>query len=220
MYGRLPISVLTLVLLTGVAPTVAMAADSAADAKYSYRPYGQGNQAGSDAENSPANSSGRVPAEPKYAPANVARPQAAAPTGRDDAWRPPPPGQADESDRDDRSNRGDAYVPPDRPMSPPAGGSASPPGATASRLIEATANAPDRSVPFDVREQDARRAAIEAWRSKAAASFGPEFSQWRLADQRHVDCVRDRRDDAVCTVRGVPTRGDAQFSGRYPDDRD
>ena len=218
MYGRLPISVLTLVLLTGLAPTVAMAADSAADAKYSYRPYGQGNQAGNDAEYSPANS-GRVPAEPKYAPANAARPQAAAPTGRDDAWRPPPPGQADESDRDDRNNRGDAYVPPDRPL-PPAGESAPPPGSAASRPIEATANAPDRSVPYDVREQDARRAAIEAWRSKAAASFGPEFSQWRLADQRHVDCVRDRRDDAVCTVRGVPMRGDAQFGGRYPDDRD
>lgn len=220
MYRRLSISGLALVLLAGIVPSTAMAADSAADSKYSYRPYGQQNQAGSDAENSPANSSGRAPAEPSYAPSGNGGAQVAAPTYRDDARRAPPPSQIDKSDRGDRDTQGDAYKPPSRPLPPPTGESAPPAEYAASRLLEATASAPDRSVPYDVRERDARRAAIEAWRSKAASRFGPEFSEWRLADRRHVDCLRDRSDDAVCTVRGVPTRGDAQFDGRYPDDRD
>ena len=70
-----------------------------------------------------------------------------------------------------------------------------------------------------MREQDARRAAIEAWRSKAAERFGLEFSRWRMAERKHIDCVRDRGDDAVCTVSGVPVRGDARFDRTYRDDR-
>lgn len=121
MYRRLSISGLALVLLAGIVPSTAMAADSAADSKYSYRPYGQQNQAGSDAENSPANSSGRAPAEPSYAPSGNGGAQVAAPTYRDDARRAPPPSQIDESDRGDRDTQGDAYKPPSRPLPPPTG---------------------------------------------------------------------------------------------------
>jgi hypothetical protein len=206
-------SALALLLLAGIAPSGAFAADSA----YTYRPYGQQNQAGSDRENSPANSSGRVPAEPRYAPAGNVGAQTAAPVDRGDARRSPPPGQTNQPEQDDQ---GDAYRPADRSPPPPAGEPARPAGSPANGLLEATASAPDRSVPYGVREQDARRAAIKAWRDKAARHFGPEFSHWRIAERRHVDCVRDRGDDAVCTVSGVPTRGGAGFDSASPDDRD
>jgi len=211
------ISALAVVLVAAITLPAARAADSSADSKYSYRPYSQQNQAGSDAANSPANSSGRVPAEPSYARPGDAGTQAAAPTDRNDAWRAPPPGQLNEDDRDDQ---GGVDVRAGRPLPPPAGEAPPPAGYAASRLLEATASAPDRSVPYNVREQDARRAAIEAWRSKATARFGPEFSHWRFADRRQVDCRRNSSDDAICTVRGVPTRDDAQFNRRDPDDRD
>lgn len=206
-------SALALLLLAAIAPSWVLAADST----YTYRPYGQQNQAGSDTENSPANSSGRVPAEPRYAPAGNVGAQTAAPVDRGDAWRPPPPGQLNQ---DEPGDQGDADVRTARPMPPPADEPARPAGSPANGLLEATASAPDRSVPYGVREQDARRAAIEAWRDKAARRFGPEFSHWRVAERRHVDCVRDRGDDAVCTVSGVPTRGGAGFDSASPDERD
>jgi len=213
MSRRPSMSVLALLLVPNLVPSQVMAADGA----YTYRPYGQQNQAGSDAENSPANSSGRPASEPSGGAPVFNSDQAATRSYRDDARRAPAPSQIDESDRD---NRGDAYVPTDRPAPPPAGEQPARGSYDANTLLEATASAPDRSVPYSVREKDARHAAIEAWRDKAARRFGPEFSQWRLAERRHVDCVRDRGDDAVCTVSGVPIRGGAGFDGASPDDRD
>lgn len=213
MSRRPPMSALALLLLAGIAPSGAFAADSA----YTYRPYGQQNQAGSDSENSPANNSGRPASERSGAVPGEGGEQAAAPTYRGDARRSPPTGQIDQPAQTDQ---GDAYRPADRSPPPPAGEPARPAESAINGLLEATASAPDRSVPYGVREQDARRAAIEAWRDKAARRFGPEFSHWRIAERRHVDCVRDRGDDAVCTVSGVPTRGGAGFDSASPDDRD
>jgi hypothetical protein len=141
--------------------------------------------------------------EPASSPANTV-PQPAGP--RDAAEGAPGAGRITEPDNGDGGVDEPAEQPPPR-------------GRVESRRIEATASAPDRSVPYSVREQDARRAAIDAWRAKAAERFGPEFSHWRMAERRHIDCVRERGDDAVCTVTGVPTRGDARFDRVNPDGR-
>ena len=211
---RLPLmTAFAVAFLAGVAPVAAMAADSAADSKYKYPPYGQQNPAGSDAANSPAGNAGPAAVEP-----NGAGPGGTDERGYDRAYRDDAPGaprsdQAPDADQDDVDERADGPAPP------PPSGQAPPPGVGEARRIEATASAPDRSVPYNVREQDARRAAIEAWHNKAAERFGPEFSHWRMAERRHVDCVRDRGDDAVCTVSGVQVRGDGRFVRAYRGDR-
>jgi hypothetical protein len=215
MYRLPSMTAFAVMLLAGIAPLAATAADSAADSKYTYRPYGQQNQAGSDAANSPANNAEPAAAEPNDAGPGPGDTEDRGYDGayRDDARRAPGPNQGPESEQDDIDERAEGPVPP------PAAGQVPPRGFAETRQIEATASAPDRSVPYSVREQDARRAAIEAWRSKAAERFGPEFSHWRMAERRHVDCVRDRGDDAVCTVSGVPVRGDARSDRPYRDDR-
>lgn len=211
MDHRPSMTALAVALLVGIAPTAALAADSAADSKYTYRPYSQQNQAGGDAEKSPANNAGPAAAAPDDVGNGPAVEGPPVQTYRDDARRAPERGPTSDPDDDAVDERAE------RPAPPPANERGPSAGFAEIRRIEATASAPDRSVPYNVREQDARRAAIEAWRSKAAERFGPEFSRWRMAERRHVDCVRDRGDDAVCTVSGVPTRGDAPFGGPNPD---
>lgn len=213
MYPLFSTPAFAVMLLAGIAP--ATAADSAADSKYTYRPYGQQNPAGSDAANSPANNVGPAAAEPDGAgpePGDAGDQRGYDRAYRDEAPGAPGPGPIPQYEQDGVDERADGPAPP-----PPAG--QVPPRGAEIRRIEATASAPDRSVPYSVREQDARRAAIEAWRSKAAERFGAEFSHWRMAGGRHVDCVRDRGDDAVCTVSGVPVRGDARTDRSYRDDR-
>lgn len=73
--------------------------------------------------------------------------------------------------------------------------------------IEVQAAAPDDGIPLAVRERDARRAAIQGWRSKVADRYGPEFSQWRSAVGKHLDCHRDRQNGVICTATGQPARG-------------
>lgn len=203
---------LAAVVLTGLAPATLAAAGGSNGGAYEYRPYSQQNQAGSNAESSPANSR----AAPATAP-NDEGPRASdargdsEPAYRHDARRGPPlgPAQDDDGDADDRADG--PPPPPDR--GPPQRGFAE------TRRVDATASAPDHSVPYSVREQDARRAAIDAWRSKAAERFGPEFSHWRMAERRRIDCVRERGDDAVCTVSGIPVSGHGRYEGFDQDDR-
>jgi hypothetical protein len=212
---RLPwMTAFAVAFLMGVAPVAATAADSAADSKYKYPPYGQQNPAGSDGANSQANTPGPAATEPDDEGPGDADERGYDRAYHDNASRAPGPDQAPEADQDDVDERADGPAPP-----PPTGERVPPRGFAEIRRVEATANAPDRSVPYNVREQDARRAAIEAWRNKAAERFGPEFSHWRMAERRHVDCVRDRGDDAVCTVSGVPVRGDGRFGRAYRGDR-
>jgi hypothetical protein len=201
MYRLLLRSAFAVALLAG---TMTLAADAASD-RYEYQPYSQQNQAGSDAASSPANSRGAAIAPSGNVAPNNGN-EGSEPAYRGGGQQVPEPDQDDVGDRTDSA----PPSPDDR---------ASQRGYAQSRLIVATANAPDRSVPYNVREQDARRAAVEAWRSKAADRFGPEFSQWRVAQRKQIDCVRQRGDDAVCTASGVPVRSDVRPGDSDRDDR-
>lgn len=203
--NRFFLSAAVLALFAGAGASAAASADSAADSKYSYRPYSQQNQAGGNAESSPANATG-APPEQSYSYGRATEgDRTGAPAYNQSARSNPAPYRQPADERDGPDDNADGPPRPATGNPPPQGGFA------ATRLVEATASAPDRSVPYAVREQDARRAAIEAWRSKAADRFGPEFSQWRMASHRHVDCVRERGDDATCTASGIPIRGDGRM---------
>lgn len=130
---------------------------------------------------------------------------------------------------------GGTYSPSEDVYSPSRGGDAAPPplppphgvGGPPARdgygelpSVQVQAVAPDDGVPFEVRERDARRAAIEGWRSKVADRFGPEFSHWRVAIGKRVDCHPDRRDGLVCVASAQPARGFGGSGDGPRDDRD
>lgn len=123
-------------------------------------------------------------------------------------------------DRDDGANAG--QPPEDRNAGPPPREAAGPPPRDFDGglpLVEVRASAPDASVPYEVREHDARQAAIEGWRSKVAARFGPEFSHWRTAAEKRVDCHPDRRDGLVCIASAQPVRGFDRYGQWHRDGR-
>lgn len=190
--SRLPLrTAIAVALLTGAAPMTAIAANNNADSIYKYPAYGE---QGSPASGAAQPSINRPPLDPSY---EEGAPSPGAGDGQpadDTQGAPYPP----EDDSDLRASE-----PPPRRATPKP-----PPHSGDRRRITATASAPDRSIPYDVRAQDARRAAIAAWREKAARRFGPEFSHWRIAAHRRVNCRPSRRDDVICTVSGSPVRGD------------
>ena len=205
--SRLPLmTALAAILLSG-ASEVAMAETAAdADAKYKYPPYSQqaqpSQQSQPEANYSTAHASGDPPPPAAYdqnPPADGARSDE--PIYRDDARR-------------GADTRGDDFDARDDEPPPPRDAAVPSPRVGDRPLVTATASAPDPRIPYDVRAHDARRAAIEAWRSKAAERFGPGFSQWRMAAHRHVDCRPERRDDVVCTVSGEPVQGYGRFGRR------
>ena len=176
-------------LLAGTAPVTVKAANNDADSIYKYPAYGQ--------QGSPASGAAQPAINP---PVDKSYEDGAPPAAGDDSPANDPRDAAPypvEDDSDLRDNE-----PPPRSATP-----RPPPRLEGPRRITATASAPDRSIPYEVRTRDARRAAIGAWREKAAARFGPEFSHWRIAAHRRVDCRPARRDDVVCTVSGEPIRG-------------
>jgi hypothetical protein len=203
---RLPlITSFAIAIFAGAIPAGAMAADSNADKIYKYPPYGQQSQSGTDDAQAPESDPGPPPAArgyDEYPDANVQRDDE--PAYRDDA-RGAPNGYENGGD-------GDAYVPQPREAEGP------PPQSDKLPLVEATASAPDRSIPYDVRMHDAHRAAIEAWRSKVAERFGPEFSHWRMAANKRVDCRPERYDEVSCTASGVPVHGYGRVGRSYRDD--
>jgi len=176
-------------LLAGTAPVTVKAANNNADSIYKYPAYGQ--------QGSPAS--------------GAAQPAISPPVDRSYEQGAPPPGAGDDPPADD--TQGAPYPLEDdsdlRVSDPPPRSATPRPPARLEgrRRITATASAPDRSIPYEVRARDARRAAIGAWREKATARFGPEFSHWRIAAHRRVDCRPARRDDVICTVSGEPVRG-------------
>jgi hypothetical protein len=189
--SRLPLrTAIAVVLLTGAAPVSAIAANNNADSIYKYPAYGEQGSPASGADQ-PIN---RPPVDPSYEEG------APAPDAGDDQPADDPRDAAPYPAEDDSDLR--ASGPPPRRATP-----VPPPRSGDRRRITATASAPDRSIPYDVRAQDARRAAIAAWREKAARRFGPEFSHWRIAAHRRVNCRPARRDDVICTVSGSPVRG-------------
>lgn len=210
---RLPlITSFAVATFAGALSTSAMAADNNADKIYKYPPYGQQGPSGNDYTQTPESDPGPPPAaggydQGKYDPgpgANVERQDEPA---YDDRARAAPYDSGNDGD-----GSGEEPQPREAEGPPPSHFGGLP-------LVEATASAPDRSIPYDIRKHDARQAAIEAWRSKVAERFGPEFSRWRMAARRRVDCRPKRGDDAVCTVSGVPVRGYGRVGRSYPDDR-
>lgn len=210
MYRPFVVSALAAAVAAGLASAPLWAAGKPAAGTYEYRPYSSQNQAGSDAAASPANDRAASP----VAPPGDEMPDDAAPSATSRAYQP--------AYRNDAARAPQIYDGRDTggPSRPSAADQGSPRGYGETRRIKATASAPDRSVPYDLREQDARRAAIGAWRRKASERFGPEFSRWRMAQGRHVDCVRERSDDAVCTVSGVPVLSPDRDGTPDQDDRD
>jgi hypothetical protein len=202
---------LAVATLTLAAPMAANAADSNADSKYKYPPYGQQQepQSGGDYARAPDNAANAPAAsgEDDEGP-GASGERDDQPAYRDNAGRAPGPEDEPGPEDADARDRAEAPPPQANESPPPRQGEGPPPRDYAGLpRIEATASAPDRSIPYDIRKQDARRAAIEAWRGKVAERFGREFSHWRMAEGKRVDCVPERGDGVVCTVSGEPVRG-------------
>lgn len=204
----------------------------ASGGKFEYGPYGAQNNPGSGSQAAPKDDNADGPADDRDAGANAGQP----PEGQRSAGPPPKDRNAGPSYRDDgreadpdaddhaEAPPGDAYSSPPRDgQGPPPREAAGPPPRDFDGdlpLVEVRASAPDASVPYEVRERDARQAAIQAWRSKVAARFGPEFSHWRTAAEKRVDCHPDRRDGLVCIASAQPVRGFDRYGqwrreGRY-----
>ena len=205
----------------------------ASGGKYQYGPYRAQDNPDSGSQAAPEDDNADGPADDRDDGANAGQPpedQSAGPppvdrnggpSYRDDSRRDSDP---DADDGDDRAEAppGDTYSPPPRDGQepPPREVVGPPPRDFDSNLprVEVRASAPDGSVPYAIREHDARRAAIEAWRSKVVDRFGPEFSHWRMAAGKHVDCMPDRRDGLVCVASAQPVRGFDRY-GQWHRDR-
>lgn len=172
-----------------------------------YGPYGSPNNAQGSGEAIPQNNA--VDPAGNDGGGAAERPstddRSAAPAYRDD-YRGDGRGNA-QSGADDNGDDADG---------PPVDAAGPPPGDYDRRLprVEVRASAPDRNVPYEIREHDARSAAIEAWRSKVAGRFGAEFAHWRTAADKHVDCMPDAREGLVCIASGLPVRGFDRY-GRW-----
>lgn len=220
---RLPLKSIAAVaaaLLAGVAA-------SASAHAYEYTPYKGFNNTGQPTEPppdsyTPTHQGGAVPgASYGTAAAGQASQGDARQGGGSDAYT----GQRAAAAQGGYSSSEDVYSPPPRGAYSPSqdvyspahvGANTPPPGEgpssdNGSRLprIEVQAAAPDDGVPFSVRQDDARRAAIQGWSSKVADRYGPEFSQWRYAIGKNVDCHADRRNGAICSASAQPVRGAA-----------
>ncbi|CAA2140374.1 hypothetical protein [Hyphomicrobium sp. ghe19] len=188
--------------------------------RFEYGPYGSPNNAGGGGQAIPQNN-------------------AVDPSGNDDggaAERPPTddrsvaPAYRDDYRSDNRDERGNAPSGADDndddADAPPSGDGQDPPTRGAAEApppsdydqgmprVEVRASAPDSNVPYEIREHDARSAAIQAWRSKVADRFGPEFAHWRTAANKHIDCRPDAREGLVCIASGLPVRGFDRY-GRW-----
>jgi hypothetical protein len=149
-------------------------------------------------------------------------------TPSDDAFPPPaaraaPPAGGTYSPSEDVYSPSRAVPqPPLSPSSPPRGVGGPPPrdfGVDLPR-VEVQAAAPDDGVPFSVREHDSRRAAIDGWRNKVSGRFGREFSGWRAALAKRVECRPDRGNGVVCTASAQPARGADRYGDGPRDDGD
>lgn len=216
-------------LLKSLAAMAALIVGSSVPASaqtFEYTPYRGFNNTGGQPTDPPPDS---------YTPNHQASPPgaggAAAPpyqAGESDAYQgssasaPPPPPPAATGNANSASPRGyyspseDVFsptrnggaVPPPPPTQPPRGVGGPPiQDVGAMPRVEVQASAPDDGVPLSVRQDDARRAAIQGWRSKVADRYGPEFSEWRSAAGKNVDCRRDRRNGVICTASAQPVRG-------------
>lgn len=183
--ARLPAKiafVIAAMLFVGLADQLrADPSDAYTGQKFEYGPYGSGSNPGSN-QAAPQNE----PPAPAYRGGDAAQP---APAGsneaRDygDSARAPSGADADDGEDEADGPPSDAYRPPPRNGEEPGphdAAAAPPAGDFGGGLprVEVRASAPDSNVPYEIREHDARHAAIMAWRRKVADRFGPEFSHW------------------------------------------
>jgi hypothetical protein len=194
------------VILGAVLTSNPLLADPAGSSKsstgqrFEYGPYGSQNNSGSGVQADPQNN-------------------AIDPAGNDDGdaaegpptedWSEPPEYRGDNRDNGRGNAQPGADDNDDGADGPPLDAAGPPPGGHDRGLprIEVRASAPDSNVPYEIREHDARSAAIDAWRRKVADRFGPAFAHWRTAADKHVDCMPDRREGLVCIASGLPVRG-------------
>lgn len=73
----------------------------------------------------------------------------------------------------------------------------------------------DGRLPYHFKEWQARREAVEEWRSKVAARFGHEYSRWFAARDKNVNCDAVGRGEVRCVVSAVPARGGFWRFGGY-----
>ncbi|MBS0250363.1 MAG: hypothetical protein JSR78_04795 [Proteobacteria bacterium] len=212
---------LPLKLIAAVAALIAGSSLPAAAQTFEYSPYKGFNNTGGQPTDPPPDSYTPTHQGPAPGVGGAAAPPYQAGESNSDAYQssgatPPPAANGSYS-----SPRGH-YSPSEDVFSPSRNGGASPPPPTqpprgvggppiqdvgAMPRIEVQASAPDDGVPLSVRQDDARRAAIQGWRSKVADRYGPEFSEWRSAAGKSVDCHRDRRNGVVCIASAQPVRG-------------
>jgi hypothetical protein len=216
---------LLLKLIPAVAALLVASAAPSWAQNFEYTPYKGFNNTGSQNDGPPPDD--YTPTHQGGSPGMAPSPgngAAAAPAYRDDPGQDPGPNASDGGAA--RASSGDAYSPPGAyspsrdVFSPARASQGAPPPASRSNLagpplrdaaadmprIEVQAVAPAGGVPLNLLRDDARRAAIQGWRSKVADRFGPEFSQWRIAAGKHVDCRPDRHDGLICTASAQPVR--------------
>lgn len=188
--------------------------------RFEYGPYGSPNNAGGGGQAIPPNNAMDPPGDDDGGAAE--RPptddRSAAPAYRDD-YRGDNRDERGNAQSGADDNDDDADAPPsvDGQAPPPHDAAGAPPPGDYDRelpRVEVRASAPDSNVPYEIREHDARSAAIAAWRSKVADRFGPEFAHWRTAANKHVDCRPDAREGLVCIASGLPVRGFDRY-GRW-----
>jgi hypothetical protein len=229
---------LSLKLVLAIAVLFEVAATPSNAQQFEYTPYRGANNTGQPTDPPPDN----------YTPSHQGAPSAGAASGgaaapayqggarqnagpaddrSGDAYAPPgggayaPPGGSYSPSEDVYSpaRPGREALPPPASV-PPRGVGGPPPSDFAGNppRVEAQAAAPGGGIPYSVLEHDARRAAIQGWSSKVADHYGPQFSQWRAAANKRVDCRPDRRDGIVCTASAQPLRGyDRDGSGPRDD---
>ncbi len=201
--------------------------------QFEYTPYRGANNTGQPADPPPDNYTPTHPGGPTSgaalgnatAPAyqggarqntNSGGPRGTGDDGSGDAYSPSgggysaPGGSYSPSEDVYSPSRGGGETRPPPSSMPPRGVGGPPPADFDGRSlprIEAQAAAPGGGIPYSVLEHDARRAAIQGWSSKVAGRYGPEFSRWRVAAGKRVECRPDRRDGIVCTASAQPVRG-------------
>lgn len=80
-------------------------------------------------------------------------------------------------------------------------------------FVEARGSAATERAPYHIVEWRARRAAIDAWKRKVDALFGPNFAHWREASDKRLECGRVGRGGVECSASARPERSEG--GGRW-----
>jgi hypothetical protein len=72
--------------------------------------------------------------------------------------------------------------------------------------IEAEGSYDGGYMPQYLKEWRAQRLAIAAWREKVSQRYGREFSFWRAASEKQLNCT-STRNGVYCSISGIPNQG-------------